>query len=224
MSATLIKEKIGQAAADYIDPFLTLESIIGVGTGSTANCFIDALAKVRHRFAGAVASSAATEERLRAHQIPLVSLNEAGRLAVYVDGADEIDPNFSMIKGGGAALTREKIVAAASDTFVCIADATKAVACLGRFPLPVEVIPMARSLIARQLAAIGGSPVWREGTITDNGNVILDVFDLTIRDPKDLEIEINQWPGVVTCGLFAARGADVLLINEGDSILVKKRP
>jgi ribose 5-phosphate isomerase A len=129
-----------------------------------------------------------------------------------------------MIKGGGAALTREKIVAAASDTFVCIADATKAVACLGQFPLPVEVIPMARSLIARQLAAIGGSPVWREGTITDNGNVILDVFDLTIRDPKDLEIEINQWPGVVTCGLFAARGADVLLINEGDSILVKKRP
>jgi len=224
MSTTLIKEKIGQAAADYIDPFLTQESIIGVGTGSTANCFIDALAKVRHRFAGAVASSAATEERLRAHQIPLVSLNEAGRLAVYVDGADEIDPNFSMIKGGGAALTREKIVAAASDTFVCIADATKAVACLGRFPLPVEVIPMARSLIARQLAAIGGSPVWREGTITDNGNVILDVFDLTIRDPKDLEIEINQWPGVVTCGLFAARGADVLLINEGDSILVKKRP
>jgi len=224
MSTTLIKEKIGQAAADYIDPFLTQESIIGVGTGSTANCFIDALAKVRHRFAGAVASSAATEERLRGHQIPLVSLNEAGRLAVYVDGADEIDPNFSMIKGGGAALTREKIVAAASDTFVCIADATKAVACLGRFPLPVEVIPMARSLIARQLAAIGGSPVWREGTITDNGNVILDVFDLTIRDPKDLEIEINQWPGVVTCGLFAARGADVLLINEGDSILVKKRP
>jgi len=224
MSTTLIKEKIGQAAADYIDPFLTQESIIGVGTGSTANCFIDALAKVRHRFAGAVASSAATEERLRGHQIPLVSLNEAGRLAVYVVGADEIDPNFSMIKGGGAALTREKIVAAASDTFVCIADATKAVACLGQFPLPVEVIPMARSLIARQLAAIGGSPVWREGTITDNGNVILDVFDLTIRDPKDLEIEINQWPGVVTCGLFAARGADVLLINEGDSILVKKRP
>ena len=224
MSATLIKEKIGQAAADYIVPFLTLESIIGVGTGSTANCFIDALAQVRHRFAGAVASSDATEERLRAHQIPVVSLNDAGRLAVYVDGADEIDPNFSMIKGGGAALTREKIVAAASDTFVCIADATKAVAYLGQFPLPVEVIPMARSLIARQLAAIGGSPVWREGTITDNGNVILDVFDLTIRDPKQLELEINQWPGVVTCGLFAARGADVLLINEGDSILVKKRP
>jgi ribose 5-phosphate isomerase A len=224
MSTTLIKEKIGQAAADYIDPFLTLESIIGVGTGSTANCFIDSLAQVRHRFAGAVASSAATEERLRAHQIPVVSLNDAGRLAVYVDGADEIDPNFSMIKGGGAALTREKIVAAASDTFVCIADATKAVACLGQFPLPVEVIPMARSLIARQLAAIGGSPVWREGTITDNGNVILDVHDLTIRDPKQLEFEINQWPGVVTCGLFAARGADILLINEGDSILIKKRP
>lgn len=226
MTTDLIKARIGQAAADYIDSFLTLESIIGVGTGSTANCFIDALAKVSHRFAGAVASSMATEERLRSHGIPIVSLNEAGRLAVYVDGADEIDPSFSMIKGGGAALTREKIVAAASDTFVCIADASKEVTCLGQFPLPIEVIPMARSLIARKLAAMGGTPVWREGVITDNGNEILDVFDLAIDHPRQLETEINQWPGVVTCGLFAHRGADVLLVNaeEGDSILVKKRP
>ena len=218
-----VKEKIGIAAADYIDRFLTSETIIGVGTGSTANCFIDALAPNRHRFEAAVASSEATAERLRSHGIPVASLNDAGLLSIYVDGADEIDGGFNMIKGGGAALTREKIVAAASSTFVCIADASKRVQRLGAFPLPVEVIPMARSLVARQLVAIGGSPVWREGVITDNGNAILDVHDLTINDPARLESEINDWPGVVTCGLFAMRGADVLIVDDGDDIKILNR-
>ena len=156
MTTESVKEKIGKAAADYIDRFLTPETIIGVGTGSTANCFIDALAPNRHRFEAAVASSEATAERLRSHGIPVASLNDAGLLSIYVDGADEIDASFNMIKGGGAALTREKIVAAASTTFVCIADASKQVRRLGAFPLPVEVIPMARSLVARRLVAIGG--------------------------------------------------------------------
>ena len=224
MTTESVKEKIGIAAADYIDRFLTPETIIGVGTGSTANCFIDALAPNRHRFEAAVASSEATAERLRSQGIPVASLNDAGLLSIYVDGADEIDESFNMIKGGGAALTREKIVAAASTTFVCIADASKQVQRLGAFPLPVEVIPMARSLVARRLVAIGGSPVWREGVITDNGNAILDVHDLDIEDPARLESEINDWPGVVTCGLFAMRGADALIVDDGDDIKILNRP
>ena len=223
MTTESVKEKIGKAAAEYIDRFLTPETIIGVGTGSTANCFIDALAPNRHRFEAAVASSEATAERLRSHDIPVASLNDAGLLPIYVDGADEIDSGFNMVKGGGAALTREKIVAAASSTFVCIADASKQVARLGTFPLPVEVIPMARSLVARRLVGIGGSPVWREGVITDNGNAILDVHDLTIDDPAGLESEINDWPGVVTCGLFAMRGADALIVDQGDDIKILNR-
>ena len=223
MTTESVKEKIGKAAAEYIDRFLTPETIIGVGTGSTADCFIDALAPNRHRFEAAVASSEATAERLRSHDIPVASLNDAGLLSIYVDGADEIDSGFNMIKGGGAALTREKIVAAASSTFVCIADASKQVTRLGTFPLPVEVIPMARSLVARRLFGIGGSPVWREGVITDNGNAILDVHDLTIDDPARLESEINDWPGVVTCGLFAMRGADALIVDQGDDIKILNR-
>ena len=223
MTTEPVKEKIGKAAADYIDRFLTPETIIGVGTGSTANCFIDALAPNRHRFEAAVASSEATAERLRSHGIPIASLNDAGLLSIYVDGADEIDASFNMIKGGGAALTREKIVAAASTTFVCIADASKQVRRLGAFPLPVEVITMARSLVARRLVAIGGAPVWREGVITDNGNAILDVHDLDIEDPARLESEINDWPGVVTCGLFAMRGADALIVDDGDDIKILNR-
>jgi len=218
MTQSQQKQDAAQAAADYVAAHLEPGALLGVGTGSTVNFFIDALAPLKDRLGGAVASSEATRQRLSALGIPVVDLNEAGRLALYVDGADEIDPGFAMIKGGGGALTREKIIAAASDVFVCIADAGKRVDCLGRFPLPVEVIPMARRLVAGQLAALGGEPILREGFVTDNGNVILDVAGLTIHEPRALETAINQMTGVVCNGLFAARGADVLLLGTEEGV------
>lgn len=206
-----MKQAVARAAVEHVPA-----GIIGVGTGSTANYFIDALAQVKGRVDGAVASSVATAERLKKHGIRVLDLNEVGEMEVYVDGADEITRHMAMIKGGGGALTREKIVAAASRRFVCIVDDAKLVPVLGRFPLPVEVIPMARSLVARRLAAKGGQPVWRTGFRTDNGNEILDVHNLKITDPVALEAEIGLLAGVVEVGLFARRGADVLLV-AGDA-------
>lgn len=223
MNQDEIKRRLGIKAAAYIDPWLQADAYIGVGTGSTANHFIDALAAVQHRFAGAVASSVASADRLRSHGIRVVELNEVTSLAVYVDGADEINPAFSMIKGGGGALTREKIVASAADQFVCIADSSKWVERLGAFPLPIEVIPMARSLVARQLVGLGGTPVLRENTRTDNGNDIIDVHDLDITDPAHLESQINQIAGVVTNGLFAKRGADILLMDINGEVQAQTR-
>lgn len=208
-----MKQAVARAAVEYVR-----NGIIGVGTGSTANYFIDALAEVKGRIDGAVASSEATAARLKHHGISVLDLNNAGELEIYVDGADEITEHFAMIKGGGGALTREKIVAACSKKFVCIADASKLVGVLGQFPLPVEVIPMARSYIARELVKLGGQPRLREGFTTDNGNVILDVYGLSIMDPLSLETTINQLVGVVTNGLFARRGADVLLLGTADGV------
>lgn len=214
MDQNTLKQMVAQAALKYV-----IEGeIIGVGTGSTANFFIDGLADMRGRIRGAVASSEASAARLAAHGIPLFDLNEVESLPVYVDGADEIDASFAMIKGGGAALTREKIVAAVADKFVCIADGSKKVEVMGRFPLPVEVIPLARAQVARALQELGGRPVWREGVVTDNGNVILDVHGLAITDPVGLESDINQLVGVVTNGLFARRSADVLLLGTQDGV------
>ena len=219
MTQDELKQAVAQAALAYVPE----GEIIGVGTGSTANFFIDGLAGMRDRIKGAVASSEASAQRLAAHGIALFDLNAVERLAVYVDGADEIDAGFCMIKGGGAALTREKIVASVAERFVCIADASKQVAVLGRFPLPVEVIPLARNAVARQLAALGGRPVWREGVVTDNGNHILDVHGLSITDPQALETRINAIVGVVTNGLFAARGADVLLLGTPQGVVCSQR-
>lgn len=212
------KQAVAQAAVDYITPLLEKNSIIGVGTGSTANFFIDALARVKHRFDGAVASSEETVKRLRQHGIQVLDLNTVKSLEFYIDGADESDPRLNLIKGGGAALTREKIVAAVAKEFVCIADYSKLVDVLGQFPLPVEVIPMARSHVARQLVLLGGHPEWRQGVITDNGNVILDVHGLSIVDPKALEMQINQIVGVVSNGLFAKRGADKLILGTANGV------
>jgi ribose 5-phosphate isomerase A len=198
--------------------------IVGVGTGSTANLFIDELAKIRSRIRGTVASSVRSAERLAAHGIPVLDLNEVERMPVYVDGADEVTERLHMIKGGGGALTREKIVAAVADRFVCIADGSKLVSRLGAFPLPVEVLPMARAHVARCLAALGGQPALREGFTTDNGNQILDVAGLAIDDPVALESEINQIAGVVTVGLFARRGADVLLLGRADGVAIYRKP
>ncbi len=214
MNQDELKQAVAQAAVDYIQPKLEADSIVGVGTGSTANCFIDALAEVKHLFDGAVASSEATAKRLQGHGIPVYDLNVVDSLAVYIDGADESDGQLCLIKGGGAALTREKIVAACADEFVCIADESKLVDVLGSFPLPVEVIPMARSYVARELVKLGGSPEYREGVTTDNGNIILDVHGLKITDPMTLETAINEIVGVVTNGLFARRRADVLLLGR----------
>ena len=218
MTQDELKQAVGQAAADYVAQHAPAGSIIGVGTGSTANCFIDALAPLKDRFRGAVASSEATRKRLEGHGIPVLDLNDVKDIPIYVDGADEIDGGLNMIKGGGGALTREKIVAAVARTFVCICDASKRVEVMGRFPLPVEVIPMARAHVARELAKLGGTPVLREGFVTDNGNVILDVRGLAITDPKGLEARINQITGVVTNGLFAVRPADVLLLGGADGV------
>ena len=214
----MTQDDMKKAAAEAALEFVPNGGIIGVGTGSTANYFIDFLATVKGRLDGAVASSVATAERLKKHGIPVVDLNEAGTLAVYVDGADEATVHRALIKGGGGALTREKIVAAASRSFVCIADEGKLVEVLGRFPLPVEVIPMARSLVAREITALGGEPVLRQGFTTDNGNVILDVHGLKILDPVALEERLNQMVGVVTNGLFARRGADVLLLGTANGV------
>lgn len=214
MSQDNQKQAAAIAALDYIPG----ECIVGVGTGSTVNFFIDALAGMRGQIEGAVASSLATETRLRRHNIPVLDLNSVDEIPVYVDGADEVTRHKHMIKGGGGALTREKIVAAASRTFVCIVDEAKLVDRLGTFPLPVEVIPMARGHVARELVRLGGHPQLREGFTTDNGNIILDVHDLKISDPCALESEINQITGVVTNGLFANRGADIVILGGKDQV------
>lgn len=220
MDADEKKKLAAQAALEYVIP----GTIIGVGTGSTVNHFIDALAeKMKGAVEAAVSSSEASTERLKKHGIPVIDLNSAGQLSIYVDGADESNRHLHLIKGGGGALTREKIVAAASETFVCIADESKLVDYLGEFPLPVEVIPMARSLVARELTRLGGQPIWRENFITDNGNVILDVRNLKIMEPMKMETLINQIAGVVTVGIFAHRPADVLLLG-GDNGVTKIIP
>ncbi len=214
MNQDELKKAAALAALEYIPE----GAVIGVGTGSTVNHFIDGLATIRERIAGAVSSSEASSERLSALGIPLLDLNDVVELPVYVDGADEIDASFSMIKGGGGALTREKIVAAVAHQFVCICDASKQVDCLGSFPLPVEVLPLARAYVARQLEKLGGRPMLREGFVTDNGNLILDVHGLRIDEPRTLETSINQMVGVVTNGLFAHRGADVLLLATPEGV------
>ena len=219
MNADEMKKMAAKEALDYVTG-----GIVGVGTGSTVNHFIDYLASIKHKIEGAVSSSEASTERLKGHGIPVLDLNATGDLDIYIDGADESDHNLSLIKGGGGALTREKIVAGASKKFVCIADGSKLVDVLGKFPLPVEVIPMARSHVARQLVKLGGTPVWREGFITDNGNVILDVHNLQITKPMEMEQEINNIAGVVTTGIFALRGADVLILGteEGAKTVLPK--
>ena len=204
------KRLAGEKAIDYVEDGM----VVGVGTGSTVAFFIDALARIRNRIEGAVSSSSQSTERLRAHGIEVLELNNCGTLPLSVGGADECDPGKCLIKGGGAALTREKVIAQASERFVCIIDPAKRVPVLGRFPLPVEVIPMARSLVARELVArCGGQPVWREGVTTDNGNWILDVHGLAIEDPVALERELEQIPGVVCTGLFARRRADIVIVG-----------
>lgn len=223
MNQDQLKQAVAQAAIDLIHPRLDSNSIVGVGTGSTANYFIDALAKIRHDFDGAVASSEATAARLKSHGIPVYDLNNVFEMEFYVDGADEADAHLQLIKGGGAALTREKIVAAVAKTFVCIADQSKLVEQLGAFPLPVEVVPMARSHVARELVKLGGDPMYREGVLTDNGNIILDVYNLMIGDAVALEQRINNIVGVVTNGLFAARSADVLLLGTKDGVKKMQR-
>ena len=212
-----LKQQVAKAAIAYVK-----SGIIGVGTGSTANFFIDELAKVKGKIDGAVASSEATAQRLRAHGIEVFDLNSVDGMDIYVDGADEITEHMHMIKGGGGALTREKIVAACAKSFICICDASKLVPVLGKFPLPVEVLPMARSYVARELVKMGGQPKLRDFT-TDNGNVILDVWGLTILEPVAMEAKINQSVGVVTNGLFAARPADVLLLATADGVKTYKR-
>ena len=217
MTQDELKQATARAAIEYVPA-----GIIGVGTGSTANYFIDELAKIKGRIDGAVASSEATAQRLKSHGIPVLDLNSAGELEVYVDGADEITQHMHMIKGGGGALTREKIVAACSKKFVCIADGSKLVGMLGDFPLPVEVIPMAQSYVARELVKLGGQPMLRQGFTTDNGNIILDVHGLKIMNPVELETQINQITGVVTNGLFARRPADVLLLGTSEGVKTLK--
>lgn len=214
MNQLELKRQVGEAALEYVRP----DSIIGVGTGSTVNCFIEALHNSGIRIEAAVSSSEATTRLLQAGGIEVVDLNQTGGLDIYIDGADEFDAHRRLVKGGGGALTREKIVAAASRTFVCIADASKQVDVLGAFPLPIEVIPLARSLVARKLVALGGQPEWREGFVTDNGNWILDVHNMDLVDPVGMEKTINNLAGVVTCGLFAMRPADVVLVATESGI------
>jgi len=207
-----MQDDLKKQAAEAALPYVKDCRILGVGTGSTVNHFIDLLAPIKHRFEGAVSSSEASTVRLQALGIPIVDLNAVGSLDVYIDGADEINSNLELIKGGGGALTREKIIAAASRQFVCIADQSKLVSRLGAFPLPIEVIPMARSYVAREIIALGGHPVWRESFITDNGNIILDIQRLDILEPMKLENTLNNITGVVTVGLFANRAADTVIL------------
>jgi len=213
-----MKQAVARAAMDYIRPKLERDSIIGVGTGSTANYFIDELGAIKGEINGTVASSEASAERLRSYGIPVYDLNSVDQVDVYVDGADEANHHLQLIKGGGAALTREKIVAAVAREFVCICDESKLVKVLGNFPLPVEVIPMARSHVARQLVKLGGDPVYREGVVTDNGNVILDVYNFPIPRPLETELQINGIVGVVSNGLFAHRPADLLLLGGAGGV------
>ena len=214
MTQDEMKMAVARAAIEYVKDV----PIIGVGTGSTANFFIDALAEIKHLIEGTVASSTATAERLKKHGIPVFDLNAVDTIPVYVDGADEADHQLALIKGGGGALTREKIIAAVADQFICIADDSKYVKTLGEFPLPVEVIPMARSHVGRSLVKLGGDPAYREGFVTDNGNIIIDVYNMKISDPVKLEQEINNITGVVTNGLFAARPADIFLMGTSKGV------
>jgi ribose 5-phosphate isomerase A len=214
MTQDELKALVGRAALAHV----VEGGIVGVGTGSTVNCFIDALATMKERISGAVSSSERSSERLRAHGIAVLDSNAVARIPVYIDGADEIDHAGHMIKGGGAALTREKIVADLADRFVCIADESKLVKTLGRFPLPVEVIPMAAAQVARRLRALGGEPALRQGVVTDNGCHIIDVRGLSIVDPGAMETEINQWPGVVSCGIFARHRASVCLLGTAQGV------
>ena len=212
MNAEELKRQAAEAALEYLPD----GGVLGIGTGSTVNHFIDLLADVKGRYEGAVSSSEASTERLKKIGMPVLDLNAVGDLEIYVDGADEANRQLHLIKGGGGALTREKIIAGASRKFVCIADESKLVDVLGAFPLPIEVIPMARSFVARKLAALGGNPVWRENFITDNGNIILDVHNLEIMEPVKLETELNQIPGIVTVGIFGHRPADVLILGTSE--------
>jgi len=218
MTQDELKQAVARAARDYVADRLPVGAILGVGTGSTANFFIDEIAAIKDRLGGTVASSEATAARLAGHGIRVFDLNDIDAMGIYVDGADEIDASMAMVKGGGGALTREKIVAAVAGTFVCICDASKRVPVMGRFPLPVEVIPMARAYVSRELEKLGGTPKLRKDLVTDNGNLILDVHGLSITDPLGLEERINQIVGVVTNGLFAQRGADVLLLAGKDGV------
>lgn len=218
MDQNELKKAVAQAAANYVRDRLDDRSVIGVGTGSTANYFIECLAAFKHDISATVASSEETARRLKALQITVIDLNSAPEVSIYVDGADEANSYLHLIKGGGGALTREKIIAAVAKEFVCIADGSKLVDVLGRFPLPVEVVPMARSHVARQIVKLGGDPVYREGFITDNGNIILDVHNLSIVDPRDLETQLNQITGVVTNGLFALRPADKLILGTKEGL------
>ncbi|HGM9711118.1 TPA: ribose-5-phosphate isomerase RpiA [Proteus mirabilis] len=214
MTQDELKKAVGWAALEYVKP----GTIVGVGTGSTASHFIDALATMKGQIEGAVSSSEASTAKLKSYGIPVFDCNEVDSLDIYVDGADEINHQMQMIKGGGAALTREKIIAAVAKTFVCIVDESKQVDVLGKFPLPVEVIPMARSYVARELVKLGGLPEYRENVVTDNGNVILDVYNLTILNPIELENKINSIAGVVSVGLFANRGADIVLMGTSEGV------
>lgn len=214
MTSDDLKKKAAEAALEYLE----YDGVIGVGTGSTINHFIDALARIKQRIDGAVSSSEASTARLEAHGIPVLDLNTTGELGVYVDGADESTRHLHLIKGGGGALTREKIIASASRKFVCVADESKLVDVLGAFPVPLEVVPMARSYVARELVRRGGAPALREGFATDNGNLILDVHHLEILNPVAMEQELNNIPGVVTVGIFAMRPADVLLLGTADGV------
>lgn len=214
MNQDEMKKMVAEAALDYVEA----GTVVGIGTGSTANHFIDSLAGIKHKIDGTVASSRASAERLAAHGIPVLELNNVSEISVYVDGADESTRNLHLIKGGGGALTREKIVAAVSRKFVCIADGSKLVDVLGAFPLPIEVIPMARSYVARELVKRGGQPIYRENFTTDNGNIILDIHNLKIMEPVKLEEDLNNIAGVVTVGIFARRPADVLLLGTEDGV------
>ncbi|MBY5960591.1 ribose-5-phosphate isomerase RpiA [Marinobacter nauticus] len=218
MTQDELKQAVAKAAVDHIAPHLEPSSIVGVGTGSTANFFIDYLAEYRNDFDGAVASSEATAERLKKHGIPVYDLNAVNEIEFYVDGADETNESLELIKGGGGALTREKIVAAVAKTFICIADESKKVGILGEFPLPVEVIPMARSHVGREIVKLGGDPVYRDGFVTDNGNIIIDIHNMDISRPLVVEEKLNNIVGVVTNGLFARRPADLLLLGTRDGV------
>lgn len=218
MTQDELKKATAEAALEYILPHLEDDMIVGIGTGSTASCFIDALSGHKHRFDGCVSSSEASTEQLKSYGIPVYDLNSVREIRFYIDGADEANNHLHLIKGGGAALTREKIIAAVAREFICIADESKAVNVLGKFPLPVEVIPMARSYVARELVKLGGDPAYREGVVTDNGNIILDVWNMEILDPVELEKKINGIVGVVTNGLFACRPANIMLLGTADGV------
>ena len=224
MTQDELKQAVAKAAVDHIAPHLEPKSIVGVGTGSTANFFIDYLAEYKNDFDGAVASSEATAERLKKHGIPVYDLNAVNEIEFYVDGADETNERLELIKGGGGALTREKIVAAVAKTFICIADESKMVGILGEFPLPVEVIPMARSHVGREIVKLGGDPVYRDGFVTDNGNSIIDIHNLDISRPIQVEERLNNIVGVVTNGLFARRPADLLLLGTSEGVKSIARP